>query len=115
MKPPKPTLRNVLAESQVAAIAIALLLFWTLYDALRGLWIPFFQLVQYLITAVLILDIPYFNPWLARIRLLSSLPYLSIAVAELSAVWIFSHWVFGFGPVRALTSYRCRIGRRNDA
>jgi len=61
VNPLKPTLRNILADSHVAAIAIAVLLLWALDDAFRALWPPFFQLVQYLLTAVAILDIPYFS------------------------------------------------------
>jgi hypothetical protein len=55
----KRTLRQVLADSHVAAITIALLLLWTLDAMFRALWEPLYRVGAFLVTAILIWDLPY--------------------------------------------------------
>ena len=58
------SLRQVLADSHIAAATIAVLLLWSIDGAFRALWIPVSRAVEFLFTAVAIFDIPYFSPTL---------------------------------------------------
>ena len=106
------SLRETLAESHIAAVAIAVLLLWSLDEAFRGLWVPVSHAVGYLLTAVAILDIPYFSPTLTiadRLMLITTFSYLYDAIIALSAAWVQSRWVYGAGPLRTLNSYRSKL------
>ena len=59
----KRSLRQILDDSHIAAVTIAVLL-WSLDGAFQALWIPVSRAVGFLFTAVAILDIPYFSPTL---------------------------------------------------
>ena len=114
----KPSLREVLADSHVAAVAIAVLLLWSLDSAFRALWEPLYSALSFLVTAVLILDIPYISPALSlmnRWMWIISLAYLYGAITCFFAAWLLSRWVYGLGPLRSLSEYRSRIGRRTHA
>ena len=50
----KPSLREMLADSHTATVAIAVLLLWSLDGAFRALWSPVFRAVSYLLTAAAI-------------------------------------------------------------
>ena len=58
----KRSLRQILDDSHIAAVTIAVLLLWSLDGAFQALWIPVSRAVGFLLTAVAILDIPYFSP-----------------------------------------------------
>ena len=112
----KPSLREVLADSHIAAVAIAVLLFWSLDEVFWALWDPLCRVAAFLFTAIAILDIPYYSPGLSykdRLTLVSTFLYLYSAVISLSAAWLLSHWVYGVGPFRCLSAYRSRLPRRN--
>jgi len=110
----KPSLRQVLADSHIAAVAIAVLLLWSLDGAFRGLWGPVYGVVEYLFTAIAILDIPYFSSALARFALVETCSYLYMAVVTFSASWLLSRWVFGVGPIRSLARrYKDFSGRKH--
>jgi len=103
--PAKRPLRQVLADSHVATVAIALLLLGTLDGAVRGLWDPVYDVGVYLFTAVAIWDIPYFSPTptaVDRSMLIITSYFLYSAIASLSAAWLLSRWVYGTGPFRSL-------------
>jgi hypothetical protein len=113
----KRSLREALAESHTAAVAIAVLLVWSLDGAFRALWDPAFSAASFLFTAVAIFDIPYFSPTFTivdRLMLITTLSYLYTAIVSFSAAWLLSRWVYGAGPLRTLMSYRSKLtGRHN--
>jgi hypothetical protein len=110
----KSSLRKILAESHVSAIAIAVLLFWSLDSAFRALLGPLFRAVTFLFTAVAILDIPYFSRTLTiadRFTLIITSAYLFNALVYLTAAGLLSRWVYGLGPLRSLSIYRTKLVR----
>lgn len=112
----RPSLREILADTHIAAVAIAVLLLWTLDGTFRALWGPLSSVAGFLFTSVAILDIPYFSPVLSRAdRLLvfTTLMYLSSAVISFSTAWLLSRWVFGVAPLRSLSAYRAKLTRRS--
>jgi len=114
----RPSLRQVLADSHVGAVAIALLLLWSLDAAFSALWPPVSHAMGFVFTAIAILDIPYFSRTftaLDRLVLISTLAYLYGSVVSLSAAWLLSKWIYGVGPLRALMSFRSKLRRSNHA
>jgi hypothetical protein len=112
----KPSLRKMLAESHVSAVAIAVLLLWSLESAFWALWGPLSRAANFLFTALAILDIPYFSRTLTgadRFRLFTTYSYLFSSFVYLASAGILSHWVYGTGPFRSLSQYRIRLARRN--
>lgn len=108
----KPSLREVLADSHVAAVAVAVLLLSVLGDVGRALLQPLLETAEYLVTAVAIRDFPY--PSLAsaltgRIMLTTTLALLSKAAITFAASWLLSHCTSGAGPLRVLSNYRARL------
>ena len=104
-EPVKQSLRETLADSQVAAVAIALLLLWTLDASFRGLWGPVYEVAVFLFTAIAIWDIPYHSPTPTatdRLMLISTSYFFYSAIASLSAAWLLARWVYGTGPFRSL-------------
>jgi hypothetical protein len=113
----KLSLRQILADSHIAPVTIAVLLLWSFEGAFRALWEPLSRVVGFLSTAIAIFDIPYFSPTPTltdRIMLMTALVYLYNAVVSLSAAWFLSRWVYGVGPVRSLTRYRESLIGRKD-
>jgi hypothetical protein len=113
----KRSLREALAESHTAAVAIAVLLVWSLDGAFRALWDPAFSAASFLFTAVAIFDIPYFSPTFTivdRLMLITTLSHLYTAIVSFSAAWLLSRWVYGAGPLRTLMSYRSKLTGRHD-
>lgn len=110
--------RKVLAESHVAAVAIAVLLAWSLHYGFLALWVPLFRVIAYVFTAVAILDFPYVSPGFNakdRFDLILACEYLYVTVISLSAAWILSQWVYDTGPFRCLSKYREKIERAERA
>ena len=113
----KPRLRQVLAESDVAAVTIVLFLLWALDATCRGLWDPLYRAGAFIFTAIAILDIPYIPPSLDmgdRLMLIATGYFLYSAVACVLGASLLSRWVYGVGPIRALTACRGRLTGRKD-
>lgn len=109
-------LRQVLADTHVAAVTIALLLLWALDMAVRGLWDPVYRVGEFLFTAIAIWDIPYLSPsptTIDRLTLISSGYLLYGSIVSLAAASLLSHRVYGMGPVSLLIAYRTRLSGRN--
>jgi hypothetical protein len=110
-------LRKTLADSHISAVAVAVLLVWSIEWALRALWGPLYRLVSFLFTAILILDIPYIS-WDAtsyrNVFLISSM-YLFWGLISLSAAWLLSRWVYGHGPLRSLHECHSELAGRTNA
>jgi hypothetical protein len=114
----KRSVRQMLADSHVSAVAIAVLLIWSFDSVLDAFWNPFFTAVTFLVTAVAILGLPYIPPRLSfsqRSMLIITCAYLINAICCLAAAWLLSHWVYGKGPLQSLKRYRERLARRSHA
>jgi hypothetical protein len=112
----KPSLRKILADSHVSAIAIAVLLFRSLDSAFWALLGPLSPAAIFLFKAVAILDIPYFSRTLTvsdHLTLYVALSNLFNSFIYLAAAVLLSRYVYGMGPLRSLSKYRSRLARRN--
>lgn len=114
----KPTISEILADSHVSAIAVALLLVWSLEAVMEALRDPVFYAADYLFTAIGILGIPYSSPGFSRWERIitdTSLEYFYFAIIELMAAWLLSRWAYRTGPFRCLNTYWMRLNGRNRA
>ncbi len=112
----KFSLRTILADSHVAAVAIASLLIWSLDAGFRALWEPLSHIAYFLFTAVAILGVPYFSFDAAeRISLMMTFSYLLAAIMPCVAACILSRWVYGVGPLHSLSAYRSKLTRSDHA
>lgn len=102
----KPSLRAILAESYVAAVAVAVLLVLSFEASFIFLWYLLKLLLivaEFLATAVAIFGLPsgYGRqadwPWL-----LVSFAFLFDALVKFGAAWILSRYVYGLNPFSAL-------------
>jgi hypothetical protein len=112
----KPSLRKILADSHIASIAIAVLLFWSLDSAFWSLRGPISQVVGFLFTALWMLDIPYFSRTITttdRFTLFITSSSLCYSLVYFGAAVLLSRWVYGVGPLRSLSKYRARLARRS--
>lgn len=109
----KTSLRQILADSHVSAVAIAVLLIWSLDYLFDAIWNPALHALSYLATAVAIRGVP--SPTLTRFAqrtmLITSVSFVSYAFISLAAAWLLSLWVYGAGPLTSLQSYRERLRR----
>ena len=101
--------RQALTDSHISAVAIVILLVWSLEWTFQAVWEPFLRLAEFLITAVAIHDIPTIFPapnFEERRIFLNACFYLFNALSTVAAAWLLSRWVYGTGPIRTLRSYR---------
>jgi hypothetical protein len=112
----RPMLREVLADSHIAAVTIAVLLIWSLDSGVRAVGPLILSVVGFLVNVVAIRDIPYgsgtfsLSYWLTKIPIFT---YFLGAVLSLGAAWTLSRWVYQKGPIRSLIECRARLARRN--
>jgi hypothetical protein len=114
----KPSLRQILDDYNVAAVAIAVLLYWSLYWGFTALRTPLARAADFLITAVAIVGIPSgsFTFTLAdRLMLSTTLMLLFNAFVCFAASWLLSRWVYRTGPLRSLSKCGTKLLRRNHA
>lgn len=114
----KTSLRQILADSHVSAVAIAVLLIWSFDSVFEALWGPILNAAGFLFNVVAILGLPYIPPTFGfsqRFVLLSIGIFLFNALSCLAAAWLLSRWVYGTGPFGSLKSYRERLVRRSHA
>jgi hypothetical protein len=109
------TLRTTLADSHVAAIAIAVLLFGSLESACWALWVPLPAAVSFLLDVATIRNVPYSATAFDRVSVLVATSWLFYSLAYFAAAELLSRWVYGMGPLRSLSRYRTRLVRRNHA
>jgi|SRR5215469_5543298 len=113
----KRSLREVLADSEVAAVAIAVLLLWGFDAAFRSLWEPVLRLGVFLFTAIAIRGVPYYSSGLTiedHLKLIVTLDLVYKAIVCFAAAWGLSRWVYSEGPFRSLVvSSRKLMGRVN--
>jgi hypothetical protein len=111
----KASLRGTLAESNVSAVAIAVLLFWSLHWGILALKGPVFSALDWIVTAIAIGGIPFRDHGFTfsdRIFLATTFAYLFYSLLSFTAAWLLSRWIFGAGPFRSLAKYRPRVARR---
>jgi hypothetical protein len=103
--------RQALADSHVSAVAIALLLVWSLSWAVQAFEWPFLRLVHFLATAVAVVDVPHIPGLdvIDRYMLLYACFFFFNAATTVAAAWILSRWVYGEGPVSTVSRYRGRL------
>ncbi|MGA2434091.1 MAG: hypothetical protein ABSG25_02270 [Bryobacteraceae bacterium] len=114
----KRSLRKTLADSNIAAVSIAVLLLWSFIGISQVLADALSRAASYLYSAVTIFDMPHFSSTLTReghFGLNIAVMYLWDAVMSIAAAWLLSHWVYGAGPFRSLSQCRARLTRRNHA
>jgi hypothetical protein len=107
----------MLADTNVAAVSIAVLLVWSLASGLRGLSAPFWRAANYAFTAVAILDIPYIPRQFAvadKLDLIGTFTDIVYALFYLVAAWLLSRWVYGLAPLRSLSKCLTRLAGRNN-
>jgi hypothetical protein len=112
----RPTLRAILADSHIAAVAIVVLLIWSVDSGVRAIGPPILSVFSFLVTMVAIRNIPYGFGIFSLGSLLSQVPaftHFLDAVVSLSAAWVLSRWVYKVGPCRSLVECRARLARRS--
>jgi hypothetical protein len=107
----KRSLREILAESHIAAVMVAAFLSWSFYDIFQA-FLPFiYNASNFVFTAIAILDIPSSTFEISHSVMFA---YLYSAVASLLAAHILSHWVYRLGPFTALACYWSKLAWRNN-
>ena len=113
------TLRKVLIDSHVAAIAIAILLAGAIEFLFIALLYPASRVLSFLAIAVATNSPPYIPRTMdytaQNLSLQAPLFDLSFAVNNLACAWLFSLWIYGTGPMRVLGCYRDKLTRKKDA
>ncbi len=109
----KSSFRSALADSHVAAVAIAVLLIGALDGIVQGLSQPSLRAIRFLVTAIAILDIPSISASPNSWEVLLTGFYLFSTLVALAAAFSLSHWVYGSGPFHVLTAYCGRLTNKN--
>ncbi len=107
-------LRKTIADAHIAAVAIAVLLVWSLGSGIAALARPLL-LVPGFVIDVLVIHSVSFNWFVGGFVLIPTLQGLLSAVTSFGAAWLLSRWVYGVGPFRSLIECRTRLARRNYA
>ena len=97
------TVRTVLIESHVAAVAILLLMSWSIADLLYALEPGIQHVLVFIGTAIAIVDIPTPpSPFEIRMAVLRSSDYLIAALAQFGMAWVVSKALYKAAPISAL-------------
>ena len=111
----KESVRETLVETHISAVAIAVLLCWSIewgFLALKG---PVLSAFGWVLNAILILGVPFRSnkfTFSERTLLVTTVSYLFYGLVSFVAAWLLSRWSFGAGPFRSLTKYRAGLTRR---
>lgn len=108
----KRSFRRSLAASHTAAVAIAVLLLWSVVSLFSALSSPAVSLASYLVYAFVTLDFRFYSS--NRFMLPTATLFLAIACIEILAAWLLSRWVYGEGPLRALRYAWSNVLRREN-
>ncbi len=113
-RPGRPlSIPEVLADSHVAALTIAVLLLGAIETIALAIWPPLYRLLGFVGTAVAIRELPYFGLTVGdRLYLLNAVTYAIFAVSDFVAACLLSRWVYGSGPIRSLADCAARMSRR---
>ena len=111
----KPSLRKILRDSHIAAVAIAVLLMWSLewiWYAVHG---PFWRIADFVFNLIAILGLPFGSghfTFTDRLILVSTLSYCFYAITAIAAAWLLSRWAYGMSPSGVFRGYHARIVRK---
>lgn len=115
----RESLRSVLADSHVAAVAIAALLAGFISLSFTALIVPAAQLSYFLTIALATHDVPYMPRAMIHaapsMSIQTTISQLCFAVNSLACAWLLSLWTYGTGPLRSLGNYREGLSRKKDA
>lgn len=109
-------IRAILAEAHIAAVAIAVLLLWSIRSVFVAFREPIYHAATFLVTAAAIHDVPYISRTLTsedRSMLIMTSFNLFDALVNFAAAWLLSRWIYGVGPLRCLSKYRTVLARRS--
>lgn len=108
----KRSVREVLAQSHVAAVTVAVLVFVAFNASFSTVWPHVLEAITFVATAIAILDVPYFSTEITsydKVVAFRMCTEFYTAVVAFSAAWVLSKWVYGVGPLRCLSEYRKRL------
>jgi hypothetical protein len=119
----RPTFRQVLADSHIAAVASAVLLVWSTesgFKVLLNLLALAFEFADSVVTmgatwwhgGIISFGSP--DMFFDRSLFVITLNYLFWTVSSLGAAWIVSRRVYSVGPFHILTTYGVRVARRDN-
>ena len=112
----KPALREILARTHVAAVAIVVLVLSSLHSMVWAILKPLPEVADYVATAVAISGVPAGEFTVAdKLILMTSAGYLVAGCVALAAAWLMSRWVYGASPFRSWSMNRAKITRNNHA
>jgi hypothetical protein len=118
----RPTLREVLADSHIAAVAVAVLLVWSIdwgSKALLSLLVLAFEISDSVLTIASmwwhdgVISFGSRDMFFDQTLLVTAMKYLFWTVISVGAAWIMSRCVYGVGPLRTLITSRARVARRD--
>jgi hypothetical protein len=119
----RPSFVRILAESHIAAVAIAFLVFWSVESGVRALYyvisIPTMNFWGAIDISFFFSDFPHaFEVFVDSLRMEFTnevvFGFLFSALVCLAASWFLSHGVYGVNPTRSLGRYRVRLTRRTN-
>jgi len=110
----RPSIRKILGDSHVAAVAVGVLIFLSVRWIAEVLPMPVADAVVFLASAVAVRGMPSESGASSRFILATDCLILLSALVNLAAAWLLSRWVYGEGPLQVQGSYPARFrGRRN--
>jgi len=109
-------LRDALRRSYAAIAVIVLLYLWAI-SPLIAAWVDaWHELGPYVLTAIAIRGAPTIGPWegsaLQRSLSLAGIGLVGGGV-NLALAWLVAHWVYGTGPLQALSAGSKPLRRRD--
>lgn len=110
------SLREILADSHISAVATAVLLLWSLDSGFQAFWRLLFHVGDLLVNVVALGRFPFGwrETYFAGQLLLIPMEYLLRTMGTLVGAWVVSRWVYGAGPLRSLSTCRASLIRRSD-
>lgn len=114
----RPSLRTALADSHVAAVAVATLFLASLLHLLENVGYVAPRAMEYVATAVAIHGIPASSsPWPSGydlLMLVREASVLFVACFGFATAWLLSHWVYRAGPFQSLAKELTAVLGRSD-
>jgi hypothetical protein len=108
----------MLAASHISAIAIAVLIFFSVELFVRACFEVLPRVVDFVVAAIAVGGMPYISPRSSlsdQLSLTPALYYLFLAIASFVCSWLLSRWVYSVGPFVSLRRYGLFLARRNHA
>jgi hypothetical protein len=116
------TLREILADSHISAVAIAVLLVWSIDSGFKTIMSLLVLAFEFSVSMVMIGStwwhdgiISFGSPDMLfdRSLFVMTMEYFFWTVISFGAAWIVSRCVYSVGPLRTLSTYRARVARRD--